>query len=211
MQHSISISYRVTTQYITSPTHLLSDWEFVPLDFPWLFNLKFTDMCAGAVWSLSHYKRIPFSLSLSIPPTHTHTQRDTHTRACGLTGINLCDYHRTARFESDAGCPPLWGCGILRKSPLCLWSHLRCYHGSLVHKLPLCSLPIKGHDMSCFLKIEIFLLHPNKKPNNPKFQWNRLLEELHQMQIPAHRFQPVWIWASHLLFWASLYCLISKK
>ena len=30
-------------------------------------------MCAGVVWSLSHYKRIPLSLSLSIPHTHTHT------------------------------------------------------------------------------------------------------------------------------------------
>ena len=139
-------------------------------------------MCAGVVWSLSHYKRIPLSLSLSIPHTHTHTH--------GLSGINLCDYHRTARFEGDAGCPPLWGYGILRKPPLCSWSHLRCYHGSLVHKLPLCPLPIKGHDMSYFLKIEIFLLHPNKKANNPKLQWNRLLEELHQMQIPAYRLQP---------------------
>ena len=79
MQHSISISYRVTTQYLTSPTRLLSDWEFVPFDVPWLFNLKFTDMCAGVVWSLSHYKRIPFSLSLSIPPTHTHIPTHTHT------------------------------------------------------------------------------------------------------------------------------------
>ena len=129
------------------------------------------------MWSLSHYKRIPFSLSLGIPLTHTH--RHTHS----LSGINLCDYRRTARFEGDAGCPPLWDCGILRKPPLCSWSHLWCYHESLVHKLPLCSLPIKWHNVSYFLKIETFLLHPNKKPNNPKFQWNRLLEELHQVQI----------------------------
>lgn len=178
MQYSISISYIVTTQYIISPTHLLSDWEFVPFDFPWLFNLKFTDMCDLYLIIREHL-------------SHWHTHTDTYTH--GLSGINLCDYHRTARFEGDAGCPPLWGCGILRKPPLCSWSHLRCYHGSLVHKLPLCSLPIKQHNVSYFLKIETFLLHPNKKTNNPKFQRNRLLEELHQVQIPAHCLQPVWI------------------